>query len=38
MVFAELLPDARKAASDRLVGAVVAVSILAMVVFQALIR
>jgi zinc transporter ZupT len=38
MVFAELLPDARKDASDRLVAAVVAVSILAMVGFQALIR
>jgi zinc transporter, ZIP family len=38
MVFAELLPDARKDASDRIVGAVVAVSVLAMVAFQALIR
>ena len=38
MVFAELLPDARKDASDRLVAAVVAASVLAMVGFQALIR
>jgi zinc transporter ZupT len=38
MVFAELLPDARKEAPARLVAAVVALSILAMLAFQALVR
>src|ERR687897_1520392 len=38
MGFAELLPDARKEAPARLVAAVVALSILAMLAFQALVR
>jgi zinc transporter ZupT len=38
MVFFELLPDARKDASDRLVAAVVALSVLAMLAFQVLVR
>ncbi|HWS82063.1 MAG TPA: ZIP family metal transporter [Rubrobacter sp.] len=38
MVFAELLPDARKEAPARLVVAVVALSVLAMLAFQVLVR
>ena len=38
MVFAELLPDARKEAPVRLVAAVVALSVLAMLAFQVLVR
>ena len=37
MVFAELLPDARREAPDRLV-AVVAISVLGMLAFQILVR
>jgi len=38
MVFAELLPDAKKAASDRLFALVLAFSVAAMVAFQVLVR
>jgi ZIP family zinc transporter len=38
MVFAELLPDARRDASDRLVAPIVALSFAAMVAFQLLVR
>ena len=38
MVFAELLPDARKDAPDRLVAATLALCTLAMIAFQMLVR
>src|SRR3712207_9087162 len=38
MVFAELLPDARKEAPDRLIAPVLALSVAAMVAFQVLIH
>ena len=38
MVFAELLPDAKKAAPDRLFALVLAFSVAAMVAFQVLVR
>jgi zinc transporter ZupT len=38
MVFAELLPDARREASDRLVAVVVALSVFGMLAFQILVR
>jgi zinc transporter ZupT len=38
MVFAELLPEARREAPDHLVAVVVALSVLGMLAFQVLIR
>ena len=38
MVFAELLPDARREAPDRLVAGVVALSVFGMLAFQILVR
>ena len=38
MVFAELLPDARREALDRLDAVVVALSVLGMLAFQILVR